>query len=80
MTLDPAARELLQAIAAALDPTPKPETREEVVGWWNTVAGRAAVIRTGLNDLLEHEHRQADRARALAAQLRRIATGPEDTR
>jgi hypothetical protein len=72
VTLDPASRELLQAINAALDVRPKPTRTAEVMDWWQQVANRAAVVRTVVNTLLEHQARQEERAREFAAELRRI--------
>ena len=74
--LDPAARELLQAIGAVLDVTPKPRTHLEVAGWQQRVVNRAAVVRHGVDVVLASQARQEEQARRVAAQLRRLAAHP----
>jgi hypothetical protein len=74
VTLDPAGRELLAAIGAALDVEPKPRTQAEVGPWMNRLRDRAAVIRRVCETVLASETRQADRARRYAAELRQLIT------
>jgi hypothetical protein len=77
--LDPASRELLQAIGAVLDVTPKPQTHLEVPGWQQRVVNRAAVVRDGVDVVLADPARQEQQARRVAAQLRRLAgQGPPE--
>jgi hypothetical protein len=76
--LDPAARELLAAIAAVLDVHPKPTRTDELPDWWQKVTDRAAVVRTACTVLLEHQSFQTEQARRLAAELRRIVAGQPD--
>ncbi len=72
MTLDPPCRELLQAIGAYLDVTPKPTSTEQVVDWWKEVADRAAVVRVAIDTVLAHTTHQQRQAQRLAAELRRL--------
>jgi hypothetical protein len=75
--LDPASRELLQAIAAMLEVRSKPQTAEQVPDYWQRMSDRAAIVRTACTVLLEHGDNQTDRARVLARELRLIAARPE---
>jgi hypothetical protein len=72
MTLDPACRELLAAIGAALDLEPKPQTQAEVGPWLNRLRDRAAVVRMVCETVLASEHQQTERARRFAAELRQL--------
>jgi hypothetical protein len=80
VTLDPAARELLQAIAVALDLEPKPRTHAEVGPWMDRLRDRAAVVRMVCTTVLEREAYQADRARRFAAELRQIVADQQRDR
>jgi hypothetical protein len=71
--LDPAARDLLVAIAAVLDVQPKPVTRDQLGHYLSQVADRAAVVRVACAVLLVPEDRQIDSARSVAAELQRLA-------
>ena len=71
--LDPAARDLLAAIGAALDVQPKPMTRDQLGHYLAQVADRAAVVRVACAVLLVPEHRQTENAQAVAAELQRLA-------
>jgi hypothetical protein len=72
MTLDPACRELLAAIGAALDLEPKPRAHADLGPWLNRLRDRAAVVRMICETVLASEHQQAERARQFAGELRQL--------
>ena len=76
--LDPAARELLVAIAVALDLGDRPADPAAALVWNDQLHDRAAVVRTVCTTLLEHGH-QTDRARQYARELRAMVAEQQPT-
>jgi hypothetical protein len=70
--LDPASRELLLAIAAALDLGDRPADPAAARVWNDRLHDRAVTVATVCRTLLEHGYDQGGRAHRFARELRAI--------